>query len=331
MATPVVTPESTPGTSEHGHLISTDPTWRKTGVLPTSEPTKPAESAPAEPSDAAITAEPAAAPEAAKTQEPRPKRSDANTRIRELLAANRRLEGQLEESRRGKPTQAESSPAKAETEPAKTLQSPKKPDAKDFKHWEEYEAARDKYNEDLIAYNVEKAKADVRRELQENQLKQSLQQQLDEGRKRYADLDKVIKPLTDALSSPKSGIHQDVIGVINASPVLPDLLYVIGGNEADMQDFLQTAKNDPIAAIRKTVLLEQLVMEELSRPAGSKSPERQVARPPAPAKEVSGKTGPQPDPVASAAERSAASQGRPQDFGAYRRAANAADLARRRK
>lgn len=328
MSTTAVIPESAPETQK----IPTSQEWRKTGLRPEPSPAAPAPAKePEKVSDAATTAEPAAASEAAIRQEPKretaeDRKRQLNTEIRDLLRHRDSIKREIEVAEQSKP-KAETSSA---TVKPKGLEPPVEPQESDFKTWEEFRKAEKKYTKDLAVYESQKAIRDYEAQREQSEQAKSLQQQLDEGRKRYPDLDKVIKPVAAMLEDPtKHGISPTVAGMINSSPVLADLLYVIGSNEADMNDFLHTARTDPAAAIRKAVLLEQLVIEELTK-QNPKAPERQVAKPPAPASEVSGKTPPLIDEVQSAAQASADSGGDPRKFSAYMQAKNRADLARRK-
>ena len=212
MSTTAVTPAApAPATSDEHHLIPTDATWRKTGIRPEAQ--KPSEPAAPAPAESAPQGDSAAAPEAAPQE--RPKRSDANTRIRELIASNKRLEAQLEEARRGRTAEPSPAPAEHKAEPPKALQAPQKPKQSDFKTWEAFEEAKDKYHEDLADYKVAKAKDDVRRELALGEQQKALNNQLDEGRKRYKDLDSIIKPVVTALTDPKAGLPQRVAELVN--------------------------------------------------------------------------------------------------------------------
>ena len=303
--------------------------WRKTGSLktepvvetPKADPT-PALSAETEKSAEEI----ASASEAESVQErPKPKRSNADSRLTEILKDLRDAgltPAELKTFRKQAEQQTKADPSPVAAEPKKA-EGPKKPKIEDFDTWDKYEAAKDKYYEDLADFKAQSAiqKSDADRAAREQQ--RTLQEKLTEARKRYSDYDIVAQPVLDAVFGKTSTVHPAVQAIVDASPVFTDLLYVIGGNEADMRDFLQTAKSDPIAAIRKTVLLERLVMEELAGEGEKHTvPEKKVTGAPPPGREVTGKTGPPPDPVASAAEKG--------DMRAYREAANRRDLLKRK-
>lgn len=318
----VAVAEAAPATN----LISTDAEYRKTGVKP--EAPKPAESAPAQEysesddtADVVVADESAAASEAAH-QEQKPKRN-AETRIRELVAQKNRLEAQLEEARRPKETTktAESSPAEKAPEQPKQGAAPKKPDAKDFDKYDDYEAAKDKYFEDLADYRASEAvkKADLER--QQREVLRSFEQKLADARKLHADYDEVAKPVIEELVKPE--IHQAVKTMLDASPVMTELYYAIGASDKK-QDFLDTAKSDPIAAIRKLVLLEQLVMNA-GKETSADAPAKTTPKPPPPPPEVSGKGTPPGDEYEDARK---AADGSPERTRKYMDVANRRDVER---
>lgn len=339
MATSSVIPASQPATTR---VITREEGMKSLGLTLEGKPL--AESAPAtetkstavtQPAPAPGDSESAAASEAAPTQEAKPVRSNAQTRIRELNAQNRRLEAQLEEARRGRTAESSTAPAKDTTpEPVKAAQPPVEPDSQDpkFKNWEEYEAAFKKYVKELVAFENKQAwKVAEEQRVQSEQLR-TFQQQLEDGRKRYPEMDAVIKPLTAMLSDPKkAGIAPEVAGMISNSPVLPDLLYVLGADKAQLDDFLETAKSDPVKAIRLVVLTEQMVIDELrkaAKPADAEKPPvtRVTPVPPRPASEVNTRGATPPDELAALRAKRASGQVSPVDFSRLRVLENAERL-----
>ncbi|MGB2629075.1 MAG: hypothetical protein WAK20_19980 [Candidatus Acidiferrum sp.] len=343
MATSSVIPASQPATT---HVITREEGMRSLGLTVEGRPL--AESAPAaeteipavtKPDPAPGDSESAAASEAAPIQEPKPVRGNAQSRIRELNAQNRILQAQLEEARRGRT--AEPSPAEAKEpkpEPVKAAQPPVEPDSQDpqYKTWGEYEAAFKKYVKELVAFENKQAWKAAEEQRVEAEQTRGLQQQLEDGRKRYPEMDKVIKPLTEMLSDPKkAGIDPSVAGMIGNSPVLPDLLYVLGADKAQLDDFLETAKSDPVKAIRLIVLTEQMVIEELRKGKGKtgdaetteKTPVTRIPPVlPKPASEVNTRGASPPDELAALRAKRASGQVSPVDFSRLRVLENAARL-----
>lgn len=327
------TAESSPATEQSPaeiDLSSLSPeqrqTWRETGEVP-PKPSK-EESTTSKQSPEAASEDQAektsAAPEAGKESQERkdskPKpRSNAESRIKELLAENKRalannkrLEAELAEVRRPRETKsAESSPAKVEPKPAesKALEAPKKPKYEDFQTFEEYEAAKDKYFEELTDYKSKKAVEDFQRNQTQQAQQKVINEQVTEARKLYTDFDDKAGPVLKAVFE-DAGIHQAVKEAINRSPVLPHLLYAIGG-KGELAKLVEAAKTDPLDAIRQINIYEYLVMQELEKPGKGngkaqeseeeESPAQTVTRVPKPPSEVGGRATSTEDPGVAAA------------------------------
>jgi hypothetical protein len=364
VATQVADPSPAPAVEEH-YEVPTDPAeraeWRLTGkVSPKkSQPSKDA-SAPSDKSaDGTPSGKGAPVSETGKqTQErPRPNASDRkeelNREIRELLAKRDSLKGEIEG--KSKPDVKDSSPAAAPAPSVPSeLKAPAKPDyaklRNDAKTWDEGEAAvesaREKYLEEMADFRAEQKF----RNLQADQAKQAatreMQAKLTEATKRYgAEAGSTIQTTVKTIFG-----DQAIPGVVKAmmdqSSVFVDLAYVIGSKPEEFSQFVELAKSNPGAAIRKLVLTERLVMEELAKggtakaaedggnadevPRGSdgkfqspKTPEKKTTQATEPPEEVSGRSSTPPDELAAAANAN--------DFTRFRNAANARDLAKRRK
>lgn len=327
MSTPVVTPDSTTDL----HFISQDPEYRKTGVLPQAVSTPAKEPSEPEKVDATVDAdvdhegESAAVPETAVQE---PKKRNAETRIRELVAQTKRLEAQLDEARRPKETKAESSPAPEKQPEIKADAAPVKPKQDDFKTWEEFDAARDDYHEKMADYKAQQAVKtyEASRAQREQQVK--LEQQMREVKEKYPEFDDVAIPFGMEIGKDPA-IHQAVKKRISDSNVLPELLMVMAGaDEAKRQEFLKLSKTDPVAALGEIAVFEYLIKEKLTE-SKPKAPEKQAPKaPPEPATEVSGKSGAPVDEVEAATR---ANDGSPDSFARYKAAANRRDLERARK
>lgn len=193
--------------------------------------------------------------------------------------------------------------------------APVKPKAADFegKPWEEYEAARDKYFEDLADYKAAQAIEGLTARQKQEATSNELNTRIEALSKQYgADAREPIQSAAkQVFEDPKvNGIVKEMV---NGSPVLVDVLYTLGGDEAGLADFLADARSNPGAAIRKFVLLEKLVTEELAKGSTESQPERgedgkfkappekKTAAPPPP-KEVSGRGSAPPDEVESATQ-----------------------------
>lgn len=317
--------------------------WRATGEIPESQP---AESTPAKETSAEgeqPEGKGAPASEAGK-QKQEPKRSTAETRLNELLADLKTAglsPAELKTYRREAPQQQKTEqPAKAAPEqtekPVSKLEAPTKPDPKDFegKSWQEYEAAKDKYNEEMAEYKanarLEKYVSDQKQEAAAKEL----QAKVDDATKRYGkDATTTINETATAIFT-DAKVPEQVKSLLSDSPVLVDLLYVLGSKPEDLSDFLGSARSSAGAAIRKIVLVERLVMDELAKGSSGteatgrgedgkfKAPEKKTTEAPPPPKEVGGRGGSPPDEVEDAVKRN--------DFTAFHEAENRRELARRK-
>lgn len=293
-------------------------TWRETGEVP-QKPSK-EESATSKQSSEAASEDQAEktspAPEAEKDSQERkdskPKpRSNAETRVKELLAENKRLKSELETRSATQTKSAESSTAKPELKPAeqsKALEAPKKPKYEDFQTFEEYEAAKDRYFEELTDYKSKKAVEDFQRNQTQQAQQKVLNEQVAEARKLYTDFDDKAGPVLKAVFE-DAGVHQAVKEAINRSPVLPHLLYAIGG-KGELAKLVEAAKTDPLDAIRQINIYEYLVMQELEKSGKSngkakeseeESPAQTVTRVPKPPSEIGGRATSTEDPGVAAA------------------------------
>jgi hypothetical protein len=137
---------------------------------------------------------------------------------------------------------------------------------------------------------------------------EKVKQQLTEARERYEDFDSKANPVHQELMKP--GISREVFAVINESPVLPDLLYTIGGTEATKADFLDACRNNPGKALRVALLMEQEIVKELGKGKGAAAQDGKAEaatttpkpRAPKPPAEVGGRGAPGEDALMAAAK-----------------------------
>jgi hypothetical protein len=327
-------------------------TWRQTGRVPAAKSAPPkADPAPAKESSAAgdKPAEKAApASEAGTHQEKNKPRDNAATRLNELLEDLRKAGMTPAElkvfKREAQKDSAE--PPKDKAAPEQTanpaeMKAPVKPKQDDYKTYAEYDAAKDKYYEDLADYRAAKRVEAYQQEQQQRASQASVHEKMTEAKGRYGDEAVGIISATARAFTGDQQIPQAVKAILNDSPVWTDLLYTLGSKPAELDGFIQLAKSDPGAAIRKAVLMEQLVQTELAKggkkpEAGGEdavvrddsgkfkktTPEKKESDAPPPPKEVSGRGTPPADEVERAVKTS--------DFAAFKRSQNARDLARRR-
>jgi hypothetical protein len=335
--------------------------WRKTGKLPEASARGSQEEA--QSSDPAEGEEPkgktAPASETGnKTQE----KNKSQARLNELLADLRdaglspaelkKFKDNYQRKGQATETVAAQKPPEQTAKPAE-LKAPVKPKPEDFKTLDEYEAAKDKYTEELADYRADVKIQQYREGLAKEAQQRAFNEKMEGAIKRYGTesgevISRTSRAFFDANQNPI--VSPAVIAIINDSPVWTDLLYTLGsGNELD--SFIQLAKSNPGEAIRKAVLMEQLVKAELAKggkgkePAAEvhntddgeeetptrdasgkfqkRTPENKESNAPPPPREVSGRGTPPPDEVERAVKNN--------DFASYARKKNAEEMQRRRR
>lgn len=347
--------EPSPATPEiHELTPSQYDNWRKTGSVEEKTSDTPAEktqaTATADPPKVVTSeakAESATDPEpVTRTQEkkgkPQPK-PDAETRISELTARTKQLEQELEAERSRKREADTKPPAK---EPAKA-EAPKRPNPFNWTGTaEEFEAAQDAWEKHRESEAVREFQQKSAQEAQ----RQMLAESISGAKQRYADADQVITPALEALMKRNEQGHPEidltVAGIVGNSPVMTDLIYALASDPAEFQKFLAEAKSNPGQAIRRAVIVEKLVIEELAKggdkgKGGEKelergsdgkfkaspdkkeeTPAKTISSAPPPPHEVGGKGTSSPDEVEQALKED--------DFEAFKNAENRRALARRK-
>jgi hypothetical protein len=293
--------------------------WNETGEIPRlpakqdSAPVKKEEKAVP---DSAPDKKTAAASDSAtdKKQEPHLKtKEDSERRFNELLEDNKALKRRLESLERGAPEKRDS---KQESQPAPDAKVPSLKAyleqffAKPENRGKAYEDAVESWHESRLAAQSKQLEAEIRQRLADEASQRDLNSRVEDAKKRYPDWQERIAPAVKTIIEDKA-IPVPVTGIINDSPVFVDLMYVLAEPSA-LADLIQTAKTNPAAAIRKIVLTEQLVMEELKKAAKTeevkpseekdKAPEPKPRAPKPPA-EVGGRNAATED-AATAAARS---------------------------
>ena len=311
--------------------------WRMTGELPEK-----ADSAPAKEKDSATDKVETAPASEAGPQE-KPKRDNAETRLKELLADLKTAgftPAELKTFRRetvAAQPKADSTPApktevKAE---AQDLEAPKEPDinAKEYQGhdgWKKYEADIRKYNREFAEYASKKAVMEFQESQRQNQEIARVQSQIKEGREKYQDFDEKALPVIEALAADQKS---PVFEMVGRSPVFQHLVYVIGGEK---DEFLALAKADPWAAVSKAAVMQALIMDELNgkksdgekpRNADGKfvksdTPAKKVTGAPPPPKEVGGTAAATGDKVGEAVQK--------RDFASYKAEMNRKEMTARK-
>ena len=312
--------------------------WRQTGKLPEKPKaaSTPAKEIPAEGEKPQENTAPAS--ETGTHQEKR-RESSAATRLNEILQDLKNagytpveLKNLKREAQKAEPPAPPAKAATEQTAKPEGLTPPTKPDPAKFKTYEELEAARDKYFEELADYKAAAAIQKDRAERAADAARETTFGKIREAQARYGpEAGKVIKEA--ALAMVENGlykIHPAVADLVGTSSVWADLTYAIGSDPAELQKFIQLAKSDPGAAIRRAVVMEQMVKDELAKGGklelseterddsgqfvSHKSPEKKESSAPPPAREVSGRGTAPSNPLERAVKEN--------DFSSYREQQN---------
>jgi hypothetical protein len=275
-----------------------------------------------------------AAPASDAGNQRRQGRTDAESRKEELNREIRELLAKRDSLRQ------EAAPAKTEDvkkpEPSTGPEGrPIKPKQEDFDDWGKYEAAQDKYLEDLADWKAaSKIEEHAQRQRQES-LTQEMQKRLDSAKERYGEESEATITTTAKSIFADETVPPAIKAALGRSEVIVDALYVIGSDASEFADFLKLAKSDPIEALRKWFTVEALVKEELksgpksaterapdgkfvSTEAKTEKPARKEAPPPA--RELNGNSAPPGDERERAAKTG--------DFRSFKQDADRRDMQR---
>jgi hypothetical protein len=342
--------------------------WRKTGKLPAEKPKEgsaPSQNSSDAPAGDGAGAESETASEAGTNKQERGRadggkpRGTAETRLNEILADLKRAgftpaelktyKRSLRDGQPETPVGAAQPPAAAPAAQAPAtpkLERTPKPKADDFESYTAFEAEVDKWQANETRVAIAEAIAAEHRRSADAETERRNAAMLTEATERYgADAKGVIEATAKELVGNKE-LPGVIVAMFNDTPVLGDLLYVMGSKPGEMSDFIALSKRSPGEAVRKLALIEHLVKEELaSTKAGTpaakagegegapargndgkfqaaapeKPPAKKVTSAPAPPSETGGRQAAPPDEVEQAAKT--------QDFRAYRKAANERDIA----
>lgn len=332
--------------------------WRQTGEIAKPKPPKREASAPSQPQEEeSATSEveqtddsDAPGPEPGQRLEQRNGKGTADARLQEILGDLRRagLSPKELKSFRRYAAQAQQ-PPETTVQPPQPQQPPKPlkaPTLDEYPTWSAYREAELEYTRQIVTEQVRGEISQQQAQYAQQMAQQAASQTLAHAVQRYgSEAGDTITSSAAAMFNDPS-VHPVVKGILNDSPVIGDLLYVMGSNADDLAQFVGLAQRDPGTAIRNLVLLERLVVEELrgrsSQPAvngqeGEPEPEQErdqsgrfvkAAAPakrneaPPPTREVSGRASPPTDDVDAAFARN--------DVRGYMAAANRRDIADRR-
>lgn len=289
--------------------------WKKTGELPgtpkTEEPAASTVEAPS--SETAPEGEAKPEPAQTKPQEKKPKPT-ADERIAQLEAT-------IEKIRKGSGSERKTETAPVAQTPPSAPQTRPKPTA------EEKDGDKPKYStyedfvEDLADWKAEQRIATQQREQQEQNQKREFSAKVAESEQRYGDKFKeTVAPAANAISEAIPANHIVQV-MLNESEVLPDLLFTIGSDAAELADFVKMAKENPGKALRYIALTESLIRDELAqKPAKTETPVKPQTQAPKPPAEVGGRATSPGDQLTEAAKAG--------DFRAFKAESTRRELAR---
>lgn len=348
--TDVNTAESSPAS----FAIPTEPgeyaTWRQTGELPAEKPVaektpgqkppKAGEAATSEPTSESAPASDTGKGKQESRGERTPKRGgdDAASRLQEILGdlKNAGLSpAELKTFKRELKAAEEHVAPAAVDEP----KQPEKPKLEAFDDYSKYEEALEAYHDQMATFRVNKALAEHGRKAAEAKTQADTQKRLADAVTRYGDgSGQIIQDTAKALFN-DGKVPAVVKALTNESPHIADVMYVLGSKAGELQSFIDLSKSDPGQAVRKFVLMEKLIADELGaastkdetgsgesvRDASGKftatTPAKKTTSAPPPPRESSGRQSAPPDESEGAFNRD--------DFKAFRDAENAKDIARR--
>ena len=245
--------------------------WNQTGEQPV--PPKKQDSATSSTPEKKGASEPkgktAAEPETARPQDKDKKdrkpgeKLTADERIAQLNAKAKQLEAELAEARKTPVTKP--TPEAKAVEPAKAAEAPKRPNPFTWKGTaEDYEKAMDTWE----AHQKQQAVSEYQMNQRFAAAQEQMKTMVEDAKARYADYETTVKPAVEQLFASAKDIPEMVQVAVNRTPHLADVLYVLGGDQKALQDFIDTAKTDPVAAIHKLFFVEQEVTKELAKVKG---------------------------------------------------------------
>lgn len=266
--------------------------FRKTGELPKQVTPDKEESAPSDPPKVAE-ADAGDPPPPLTTQERTERdKAKATKRFNEIFEENKRLKAELEAN---KPEPKVEPTAKAvEQQPEYTRPKPTVGgNGPDGKPYEDYEA----YIEDFTDWKAEQRDAKNQREAAQQAQAKEFNSKVNEARSRYENFDEVVKPTATAINT-DAGIPQGIKDLLSESDYLPDFLFTLGSDPAELAKFVDMAKDTPGKAIRYIALTESLIAEELEgkkTPESEEVPAKVQTKAPRPPSEAGGRAASPPD------------------------------------
>lgn len=262
--------------------------WRLTGKVPVQaqaekqtkpkqETSAPSPSAEGESDGASTTPdepeETAPAPEAGKKKQEFRKGSAAD-RLNELISDLRRAgltPSELKTFRK----EVQAQPAQPPAQTSVTPPPPKKltePKLEEFKTWEEFRAAERAFNAQQVDERIQAAVTEFQRQHAQAEVNRQAAERLRKARERYGEeAEGFIRSAASSVFGDQT-IHPALKEIVNDSPVIEDLLYVMGSDPVKLERFVQTARTNLREAVREVVTLEQTIKDQLKPASNGTSP-----------------------------------------------------------
>lgn len=272
------------------------------------------------------------------------RKQELKREIEELLTQRSQLRSEVngsgksdvkaESSTAAAPAKSDVKKAEPSTAPATGDKRPIKPKQDDFDDWSAYEAAQDKYVEDLADWRAAEKLRDYETRKAQEAANADMQRRLDAAKARYGE-----DAETKVVDTAKTVFNDQEVApaiktALGRSAVLVDALYVMGGDQKQFSEFLELAKKDPLEALRKWYKIEELVEAQVAKNAASEPdeaprspdgkflPQRKAREAPAPRTELGGVSSPPGDDRTRAANHG--------DFRSFKADADRRELARLR-
>ena len=181
------------------------------------------------------------------------------------------------------PNQPHTQPAPPQYAHPKPTVEDKNPDGTaKFATYEEYVEALGRWaaKEERATWERDEAVRTQQREIGEK---------IADARARYEDFDEVVKPAIAEIVSAQS-VSPAAKAMLNDSDVLPDLAYVIGGDEQTLHDFLKMSPGKQLRyiAVTEALIKGELGDEEADPEGEAKPPAKQQTQAPKPPSPVGG-------------------------------------------
>ena len=213
--------------------------WRSTGKVPEPKAAStPAKETPAKGADAPAE-KTAPASEPGDKQE---RRKTADSRLNELLDDLREagltpkaLKTFKQDYQRAQAEKPREAAPEQTAKPASDPKAPVKPKPEDLEAnpWSEYDAAKDNHLEDLAEYKADRKVESERERLKQEAQTKELQDKVSDAEKRYGtETRQTIQKTATAIFN-DAKISPAVKAMVNDSPVMVDLLYVLGSKAGD--------------------------------------------------------------------------------------------------